>query len=62
MIEIAGKSNHLEGYIMEKSIFERVGGKYVRQGDHLLTDQKLPEIGDYEIDVWGQRYRRLLKA
>lgn len=45
-----------------ESLFEEFSGSYTRQGDYLLPDLKLPETGDREIGVWGQRYGRWLKA
>ena len=46
---------------MEKSLFERDGGTYTRQGDYLLQDLKLPDQPKYEIGVWGNRRRQYLK-
>ena len=45
----------------QKTIFEQLGGTYIRQGDYLLTNIKLPEQPEYNIGVWGQRRRRYLK-
>ena len=46
---------------MEKTVFEQMGGSYVRQGDYELPAiNLLPE--ETHIGVWGQRYRRWLKA
>lgn len=47
---------------MEKSIFEQLGGTYTRQDDYLLPDLKLPEMGGYEIGIWGNRHRRCFPA
>ena len=44
-----------------KTLYEKLGGTYTRQGDYLLPDIKLPEQPEYEIGVWGQRRRRFLK-
>ncbi len=46
---------------MEKTIYEQMGGTYTQQGVYLLPDVKLPEQGDYEIGIWGQRRRQFLK-
>ena len=45
----------------QKTIFEQLGGTYIRQGDYLLPNIKLPEQPEYNIGVWGQRRRRYLK-
>lgn len=45
----------------QKTIFEQLGGTYIRQGDYLLPNIKLPEQPEYIIGVWGQRRRRYLK-
>ena len=44
-----------------KSIYEKTGGTYTRQGDYELPDLKVPLEKELEIGVWGQRYRRYLK-
>lgn len=44
-----------------KSIYEKTGGTYTRQGDYELPDLKVPPEKGIEIGVWGQRYRRYLK-
>ena len=47
---------------MAKTIFEEVGGAYVRQGDYLLPCLSLPtEKENKPIGVWGQRHLRYLK-
>lgn len=47
---------------MAKTIFEEMGGAYVRQGDYLLPCLSLPaEKENKPIGVWGQRYLRYLK-
>ena len=47
---------------MAKTIFEEMGGAYVRQGDYNLPCLSLPtEKGSKPIDVWGQRHLRYLK-
>ena len=45
----------------QKTIFEQLGGTYIRQGDYLLPNIKLPEQPEYNIGVWGQHRRRYLK-
>ena len=48
---------------MAKTIFEEMGGAYVRQGDYLLPYLSLPtEKENKPIGVWGQRHLRYLKA
>ena len=47
---------------MAKTIFEEMGGAYVRQGDYLLPCLFLPaEKENKPIGVWGQRHLRYLK-
>ena len=47
---------------MAKTIFEEIGGAYVRQGDYLLPCLSLPtEKENKPIGVWGQRHLRYLK-
>ncbi len=47
---------------MAKTIFEEMGGAYVRQGDYLLLCLSLPaEKENKPIGVWGQRHLRYLK-
>ena len=47
---------------MEKTIFEEMGGTYVRQGDYLLPCLSLPaEKENKPIGIWGQRHLRYLK-
>lgn len=46
---------------MAKTIFEEMGGTYVRQGDYFIPDLKLPEEETKPIGVWGQRHKRYLK-
>ena len=52
----------LLGNKMEKTIFEEMGGTYVRQGDYNLPCLSLPtEKGSKPVGVWGQRHLRYLK-
>lgn len=44
-----------------KSIYETAGGTYQRQGDYELPNLRLPSEKEFEIGIWGQRYRRYLK-
>ena len=44
-----------------KSIYEKAGGTYTRQGDYELPNLKIPPEKEIEIGVWGQRYRRYFK-
>lgn len=47
---------------MAKTIFEEMGGTYVRQGDYNLPCLSLPaEKENKPIGVWGQRHLRYLK-
>ena len=47
---------------MAKTIFEEMGGAYMRQGDYLLPCLSLPaEKENKPIGVWGQRHLRYLK-
>ena len=47
---------------MAKTIFEEMGGTYVRQGDYNLPCLSLPtEKGTKPVGVWGQRHLRYLK-
>lgn len=47
---------------MAKTIFEEMGGTYVRQGDYNLPCLSLPtEKGSKPVGVWGQRHLRYLK-
>ena len=47
---------------MAKTIFEEMGGAYVRQGDYLLPYLSLPaEKGNKPVGVWGQQHLRYLK-
>ena len=47
---------------MAKTIFEEMGGAYVRQGDYLLPCLSLPaEKENKTVGVWGQRHLRYLK-
>lgn len=46
---------------MTKTIFEEMGGTYIRVGDYFLPDLKLPETETQSIGIWGQRNKRYLK-
>ena len=46
---------------MKKTIFEEMGGTYVRCGDYLIPNLTLPEEEQRFIGVWGQRHKRYLK-
>ena len=47
---------------MAKTIFEEMGGTYVRQGDYYIPCLELPaEKEERHIGVWGQRHLRYLK-
>ena len=47
--------------IMKKTIFEEMGGTYIRHGDYLIPCLTLPEEEQRFIGVWGQRHKRYLK-
>ena len=47
---------------MKKTIFEELGGTYIRHGDYLIPCLTLPEEEEQRfIGVWGQRHLRYLK-
>ena len=47
---------------MAKTIFEEMGGTYIRQGDYNLPCLSLPaEKENKPVGVWGQRHLRYLK-
>lgn len=47
---------------MTKTIFEEMGGTYVRQGDYFIPCLTLPaEKENKPIGVWGQRHKRYLR-
>ena len=46
---------------MKKTIFEEMGGTYVRHGDYFIPCLTLPEEEQRFIGVWGQRHKRYLK-
>ena len=46
---------------MKKTIFEEIGGTYIRHGDYLIPCLTLLEEEQRFIGVWGQRHKRYLK-
>ena len=47
---------------MKKTIFEEMGGTYIRHGDYLIPCLTLPEEEEMRfVGVWGQRHLRYLK-
>lgn len=46
---------------MKKTIFEEMGGTYIRHGDYLIPCLTLQEKEQRFIGVWGQRHLRYLK-
>ena len=44
-----------------KSLFEKLGGTYHREGDYLIPDLVLPDEDERPIGIWGQRHERWLK-
>ena len=47
---------------MATTIFEKMGGNYVRQGDYFIPCLTLPaEKENKPIGLWGQRHKRYLQ-
>ena len=46
---------------MKKTIFEEMGGTYIRHGDYFIPCLTLPEEEQRFIGIWGQRHKRYLK-
>ena len=46
---------------MKKTMYEEMGGTYIRQWDYLIPCLTLPEEEQRFIGVWGQRHKRYLK-
>ena len=47
---------------MKKTIFEEMGGTYIRHGDYFIPCLTLPDEEESRfIGVWGQRHLRYLK-
>ena len=46
---------------MKRTIFEELGGTYIRHGDYLIPCLTLPEEEQRFVGVWGQRHLRYLK-
>ena len=47
---------------MKKTIFEEMGGTYVRQRDYFIPNLNLPEEDTTKhIGIWGQRHKRYLR-
>ena len=47
---------------MKKTIFEEMGGTYIRHGDYFIPYLTLPEEEEPRfVGVWGQRHLRYLK-
>ncbi len=44
-----------------KTIYESIGKGYERQGDCVLPNIEVGTDTEYNIGIWGQRYRRYLK-
>ena len=44
-----------------KSLFEQMGGIYRQEGDYLIPNLALPDIGDNQIGKYGRMRRRYLK-
>ena len=47
---------------LKKTIYERMGGTYIRHGDYLIPSLVLPaEKKTRQMGVWGQRHLQYLK-
>lgn len=46
---------------MKKTIFEEMGGTYIRHGDYFIPCLTLTEEEQRFIGVWGQRHKHYLK-
>ena len=46
---------------MKKTIFEEIGGTYIRHGDYLIPCLTLLEEEQRFVGVWGQRHLHYLK-
>lgn len=46
---------------MAKTVFEEMGGTYVRQGDYLIPCLTLPAEKEQSLGLFGQRHLRYLK-
>ncbi len=46
---------------MSKTIFEKMGGKYERQGKYLIPCISVPAEEEQPIGIWGQRHLEYLK-
>ncbi len=46
---------------MRKTIFEKIGGEFERQGDYLIPCIALPPEEEQPIGTWGQRHLDYLK-
>ncbi len=44
-----------------KSIFEEMGGTYRQEGEYLIPDLVLPDIGGYQIGKYGRMRHSYLK-
>ena len=47
---------------MSRTIFEEMNGTYENQGDYFIPKLEVAEENEVHIGVWGQRYRKYLKA
>ncbi len=44
-----------------KSLFEQMGGTYRQEGDYLIPNLILPDMGEYQIGKYGRMRRSYLK-
>ena len=44
-----------------KSLFEQMGGTYREENGYLIPNLTLPDEGQTEIGIWGQRHLRYIK-
>lgn len=45
----------------EKTIFENMGGTYIKCGDYYIPNLVLKDQTEYEIGVWGMRYKEFIR-
>ena len=45
----------------EKTIFENMGGTYIKCGDYYIPNLVLRDQTEYEIGIWGMRYKEFIR-